>query len=59
MTFAALVGIHNIVCSSQYVRLQALQKIAKKKSFAESFHFLNTFGALHKNKTAVLSNMDL
>ena len=31
MTFAALVRIHGIVCSSQYERLQALEKISQKK----------------------------
>ena len=44
MTFAALVGIHSIVCSS----LQKLQK--KKNPFAESFYFFHTFGALHKEQ---------
>ena len=50
MTFAALVGIHNIVCSSQYVRLQALQKIAKKNHLLKVSIFPIHLGHFIKTK---------
>ena len=63
MTFAALIRIYSIIYPSQYEKLQALQKIAKKKkSIFCKFPFFNTFGALNKvikNKIAVISNMGL
>ena len=52
MTFAALIRIYSIVYPSQYEKLQALQKIAKKKkkSIFCKFPFFNTFGALNKEQ---------
>ena len=55
MTFAALIRIYSIVYPSQYEKLQALQKIAKKKkkkSIFCKFLFFNTFGALNKEQNS-------
>ena len=59
MTFAALVRIHGIVYSSQYERLQALEKISQKKRipFLKVSIFSIHLGHFIKKKIANISNM--